>query len=134
MSNCNIETLTDDKLRIAFEYFSVDDTISPRYLTEVMKSSHIEIAEHVLIELINEADQENAGSISFPAFRKMMVRILDNKMQVATKSTLRNTATKSTFGNTLSLPMMLSSCKNSRSLTLSAGFKSLSGVIEENEL
>jgi calcium-dependent protein kinase len=70
--------LTDKKLKTAFNLFDKDGggTISAKELKEVLGIGK-NIDEKVWNELISEVDGNGDGEISFPEFKTMMMRILD---------------------------------------------------------
>ena len=70
--------LTDEKLQTAFKLFDRDGggTISAKELKEVLGVGK-NIDENVWSDLIQEVDENGDCEISFPEFKKMMMRILD---------------------------------------------------------
>jgi len=70
--------LTDEKLKAAFNLFDRDGggTISAKELKEVLGVGK-NIDEKIWNELIQEVDGNGDGEISFPEFKTMMIRVLD---------------------------------------------------------
>lgn len=70
--------LTDDKLRTAFNIFDRDGggTISAKELKEVLGVGK-NIDEKVWNEIILEVDINGDGEVSFPEFKTMMLKIID---------------------------------------------------------
>ena len=70
--------LTDEKLRTAFSIFARDGggTISAKELKEVLGVGK-NIDEKVWNDIILEVDINGDGEVSFPEFKTMMLKILD---------------------------------------------------------
>ena len=70
--------LTDEKLRTAFSIFDRDGggTISAKELKEVLGVGK-NIDEKVWNDIILEVDINGDGEVSFPEFKTMMLKILD---------------------------------------------------------